>query len=44
MALPVRGGGGVKACPDGLEHFFCIFVLGGGGIKTLAKMVCALFI
>ena len=34
-ALPERGRGGVKACPDSLEHFFhvCLFDRGGGGSK-----------
>ena len=32
-ALPVRGGGGVKACQDGLGNFFfhiCLFDREGG--------------
>ena len=36
----------VKACPDSLEHFFCTSKCTNscfGGVRTLARMVCALF-
>ena len=39
-ALPRKGRGGVKACQDGLGHFFfhvCPFDRGGGGLKLFGQ-------
>ena len=42
-----EGGLTLNACPDGLGHFFVDVQMGNflskGGVRTLARMVCALF-